>query len=277
MLARPHPSRLVLLGHPVAHSLSPLFQNAALAAVGLPQRYEVLDVTIDTLPSVLRALALEGAAGNVTRPLKESVAAMTSRCSALAARTGAVNTFWCDDGQLIGHNTDVAGVESALTALCPAGVRDRPCAVLGAGGSAAAVLVALDRLGVGTIRMWARTQQRVTELSARVAVPVVECETPRDAVAGAMLVINATPLGLHDDLLPVDVALLEAGASVLDLVYRRSETAFVRASRARGLPAQDGLHMLVEQGAAAFRCWFGIDAPRHAMWQALEFGEGAKR
>ena len=106
---------------------------------------------------------------------------------------------------------------------------------------------------------------------------VVHGADGRDAVAGAMLVINATPLGLHDDLLPVDVALLEAGASVLDLVYRRSETAFVRASRARGLPALDGLHMLVEQGAAAFRCWFGIDAPRHAMWQALAFGEGAKR
>ena len=94
-------------------------------------------------------------------------------------------------------------------------------------------------------------------------------ESLRSAVRDADLVVNATPIGLHDDALPLPVDALGANAAVLDLVYRAGETAFVRAARARGLRASDGMAMLVEQGAAAFARWFGVEPDRSVMWEAL--------
>lgn len=273
MTAREAPARLVLLGHPVTHSLSPRFQNAALLAAHMPQRYEAVDVDAQSLPALLQSLASERAAGNVTIPHKEAVAALASRRTPLAERVGAVNTFWFENGALVGHNTDVIGVEAALAALLGGDsgfVRGMSCAVLGAGGSAAAVLVALDRLGAGDIRMWSRTTSRVQALATRVGVSVTACGSADDAVRGAHLVINATPVGLHADEFPIAPSLLNNGASVFDLVYRSGETAWVRACRARSLSAQDGLRMLVEQGAAAFEAWFGVAPSRDAMWSALE-------
>jgi shikimate dehydrogenase len=264
------PSRLVLLGHPVAHSLSPAFQGAALAAAGLRTRYEAADVPPDALESRLRELAREHAGGNVTVPHKESVASLVDRLAPIAARVGAVNTFWTEGDTLVGHNTDVAGVEAALRALLAEGLGDRTCAVLGAGGSAGAALVALERLGAGEIRVWGRTAGRASALAERVRVGATEHASAVLATRGATLVVNATPIGMHDDAFPVDPTLLAPGTVVLDLVYRRGETAWVRAARARGLVAQDGLRMLVEQGAAAFRCWFGVEPSRDAMWGALE-------
>ncbi len=267
------PRRLVLLGHPVAHSLSPRFQNAALAAAAATQRYEAMDVLSEQLDAVLETLVRERAGGNVTIPHKEAVAARAAVRTPIAERVGAVNTFWFEGEALVGHNTDVAGVERALAALLPDGIaaaRGATCAVLGAGGSAAAVLVALERVGAGPIRVFGRTGSRVHAVSARVGVPVTACETAEEAARGAAIVINATPVGLHDEALPVAVEALANTSSVLDLVYRSGETAWVRACRARGLRAQDGLTMLVEQGAAAFYAWFGAQPSRDAMWSVLE-------
>ena len=124
----------MLLGHPIAHSLSPRFQNAALEAAAFPLRYEAIDVTADALDALLGAMARDGAGGNVTIPHKEALAARANMRTTIAERVGAVNTFWFDDGALVGHNTDVAGVECALAALLPsgaAGVAGATCAVLG--------------------------------------------------------------------------------------------------------------------------------------------------
>jgi shikimate dehydrogenase len=269
MIAREAPSRLVLLGHPVSHSLSPLFQNAALEACGLPQRYDALDVSPNDLPALLSQLRSERAAGNVTLPHKGDVWALAKRRSSGAERAGAVNTFWFDEGELVGHNTDVSGVQAAIAALLPSGVRGARCTLLGAGGSAAAVLVALDMLGCRDIRVWTRTPSRIEKLAAQTAVRVTACESVDDAVRDASLVVNATPVGLHDDAMPVSPMAVARDAAVLDLVYRREETAWVRSCRAHGISAEDGLRVLVEQGAAAFGCWFGRDAPRDAMWAAL--------
>lgn len=269
MIAREPPSRLVLLGHPVSHSLSPLLQNAALAACALPQRYEALDVASDDLPTLLAGLQVERAAGNVTIPHKGDMWSLAVRRSPLAERVGAVNTFWFDDAELVGHNTDVSGVEAAIAALRPQGVRGARCALLGAGGSAAAVLVAFDALGCTDIHVWSRTRARIEILAAQTGVRVAQCDSAEDAVRGATLVVNATPVGLHDDAMPVSPAAIDTNAAVLDLVYRREETSLVKACRARGVASEDGLRVLVEQGAAAFTCWFGIEAPRAAMWASL--------
>ncbi len=237
------------------------------------QRYEAIDVRADALDALLAVLACEGAGGNVTLPHKEAVASRASVRTATAQRVGAVNTFWFENGALVGHNTDVTGIECALAALLPGGVASvagATCAVLGAGGSAAAALVALDRLNAGTIRMHGRTPSRVHAVSNRVGVQVSGCASAELAVRDVELVINATPVGLHDDACPVSPSVLDDSASVLDLVYRNGETAWVHACRARGLRAHDGLRMLVEQGAAAFQAWFGVEPSRDAMWRVLE-------
>lgn len=263
------PARLVLLGHPVAHSLSPRFQGAALRAAGLAVRYEPLDVPPEALDATLDALVAEGAAGNVTIPHKEAVFARCAVRTPLADRCGAVNTFWVRAGALVGHNTDVAGALATITALCPSGLQDVRCAVLGAGGSAAAVLVALAQAGGRDIRVWARSRDRAAALAARVAVPMRLADSAAAAVEGAGLVVNATPVGLGADEWPVPPDALAAGCRVFDLVYRADGTAWVRACRARGLRGEDGLRMLVEQGAAAFTAWFGTPPDRSAMWAAL--------
>jgi len=269
VIARVPPTRLVVLGHPVQHSLSPRFQNAALEHCGFPQRYSTLDVLPHDLAATVDCLAAEGAGGNVTIPHKEAMFALASHRSEVAEQTGAVNAFWFDNGALIGHNTDVQGLQAALLALLPGGVRGAHCALLGAGGSAGAALVTLQRMECGPIRVWSRTAGRASALARRTGSHVTEYASAEATVHGASLVINATPIGLHGDAMPVDPLALAPGAAVLDLVYRRGGTAWVRACRSRGHEGEDGLLMLVEQGAAAFSCWFGVQAPRKAMWAAL--------
>ncbi len=268
IVAREQPVRLVLLGHPVAHSLSPRFQNAALEHAGIAARYESLDVTAEDLPATLALCAQQAAAGNVTIPHKEHVACV-ARCTPLAHRVGAVNTFWHDAGVLVGHNTDVAGVRVALEQLCPEDLSRRRVLILGAGGSAAATLVALDELGVRPPVIASRTMSRAEALVARLSVNARVVPSADAAAGDADLVINTTPVGLRDSLMPLAPAQLAAGAAVLDLVYRAHETAWVRACRAAGHVAVDGRTMLLEQGAAAFECWFDVPAPRAVMRAAL--------
>src|SRR2546423_10137985 len=121
-----YPGRLVLLGHPVSHSLSPTFQNAALRAAKIPLEYEALDVTKSGLHALLRDLKKVSAAGNVTIPHKFSVAERCDELTDVAARVGAVNTFWFEAGRLHGDNTDVRGFDAAARALLggePTGAR----------------------------------------------------------------------------------------------------------------------------------------------------------
>lgn len=264
--------RLVLLGHPVAHSLSPRFHNAALRAAGIPLTYQAVDVLPDTLPRVLDALVEDRAAGNVTLPHKEAVAARCDLRTDLAARVGAVNTFWCTlDGRLWGDNTDVAGVDAAVRELFGGTVpRELRVALLGAGGSAAAVLAAAESWPGARVRLWSRTGTRARSLAARFPGVAQAVDSLDVALRHATLVVNATPLGIGpDDAPPVPPEALPAGAAVLDLVYRPGETAWVRAARARGHRAADGLPMLIAQGAAAFTRWFGTAPDPAVMWQAV--------
>jgi shikimate dehydrogenase len=239
------PGRLVLLGHPVSHSLSPRFQNAALRAAGIPLVYEALDVAPDALATTLTGLARQNACGNVTIPHKEAVAALCARRSALADRCGAVNTFWHDEGALVGDNTDVGGVDAIALAL------------LG------------ERWGSARARLYNRNMERAHALASRFDASVDVVSSVDSALDGATLVVNATPVGLRDDAFPVEVERIPSGAAVFDLVYRTGETAWVRAARNAGHRAADGEGMLVEQGALSFERWFGIEPDRNAMWSAL--------
>lgn len=272
------PSRLVLLGAPVAHSLSPAMQGAALAAAGIPLRYEAVHVEPVELGQVLRALVAEGAAGNVTVPHKEAVAASCDRLTSVAARVGAVNTFWTEEGLLVGDNTDVGGFDvlaRETLGRAPVGLR---VAILGAGGAAAAVLEAAGRWPGCAVTVHARNPDRTRRLVERLAsqegrgpgCTVRMAPAVGEAVRDADLVVNATPLGLYpDDPFPVAIGALPPGAVVVDLVYRKGGTRWVRDARAAGHRAADGLGMLVEQGALAFSCWLGMEPDRAVMWRAL--------
>lgn len=268
--AAPLPSRLVLLGHPVSKSLSPVFQNAALAAAGLPVRYSALDVAPADLTAVIEQLRQEGAAGNVTVPHKRAVALACHSLTPVAQRAGAVNTFWFEDGRLMGDNTDVGGFAAAVDELLQLRATDRwpgRIALLGAGGAARGVLVAAERRGVEVVELRARNAENARQLQAEF--PMVRCRDgalPPDTA----LVVNATPIGMGTDDFPLSPAELPPGAAVLDLVYRRGETPWVIACRAAGHRAMDGLPMLLAQGALAFERFTGRSPDLRVMRASLE-------
>jgi shikimate dehydrogenase len=262
------PGRLVLLGHPVAHSLSPVFQNAALAAAGIRLTYEVLDMLPAELPATLAYLIKANAAGNVTIPHKHAVAMACGRLTVEAERVGAVNTFAVRDGILVGHNTDIAGFNHAARELLgqpPAGLT---IGVFGAGGAAAAVLAAVEAWRCTAV-VANRDAARASALCERFR-STARVGDAREIADEADIVVNATSLGMHArEPGPIDPALLRHATAVLDLVYTPTETEFVRAARGRGIRATDGLSMLIAQGAAAFAWWFGRRPNIEVMWRAV--------
>ncbi|MFN2398695.1 MAG: shikimate dehydrogenase [Gemmatimonadaceae bacterium] len=266
------PSRLVLLGHPVAHSLSPALQNAALRTAGIPLEYEVIDVDGEHLGPLLMSLKSQRAAGNVTVPHKETITRLCGECTPLVHRVGAANVFWvAGDGTLTCDNTDVAGfdhlVRAALAAI-PTGER---VVLLGAGGAASAALAAIEKWSEGDceVALYNRHPARAERLAERFPVVKHVAETVTEALRRASIVVNATPVGLYSDEHPAPLDEIDPGATVVDLVYRPGQTAWVREALARGMRASDGLPMLLEQGALAFERWFGIPAPRDAMRLAV--------
>ena len=267
----PYPRRLLLLGHPVAHSLSPRFQNAALEAAGLSTRYAALDVIPSALAGAVATVRENALGGNVTIPHKAAFATYCDLLTPLAERTRAVNTFWINDRQqLVGDNTDVGGFDALVREILGAVPNDARVALLGAGGAAAAVCAATERWTGASVTIWGRTGDRSRALATRFA-HVTAVASASLALRDATIVVNATPVGMGSgsEAIPVGVGDIPPGAAVLDLVYRRAETPFVHAAIARGLRAADGLIMLVEQGALAFERWFGFAPDRELMRRAL--------
>lgn len=243
-------------------------QNAALRSAGIRLTYEPIDVAPPQLVTVAGLLRDANAAGNVTVPHKEAFAALCTSRSPVAERVGAANTFWTEDGAIVGDNTDVGGFDAAVRHHFGLPHDHGVVVILGAGGSAAAVLAAVERWDGARVRIVARTAARAHALAARFPRIATVVGRAADAVRDASLVVNATPIGLDGNELPLDPALLPPNADALDLTYRRGETPWVHACRARGLRAGDGLAMLVEQGALAFERWFGAIPDRDAMWKA---------
>jgi shikimate dehydrogenase len=264
---------IALLGDPVSHSLSPVFQNAALDAAGLDGVYVALRCGAPELPGLLRGIALGGGAGNVTLPHKALAAESVDRATPAVRRTGACNTYWLEDGVVWGDNTDVEGVASAVRGLLGREVSGARVLLLGAGGSARAALAAMVEGGASEVVVANRTVQRASLLAAGFA----GGETPVRAAAPDSLrgerfdlAINATSLGLRaTDALPLEMDDGQGIGAALDLVYSRKGTPWVHALQARGIPAMDGLEMLILQGAASFERWWKTPAPVERMREAL--------
>ncbi|MEY2465342.1 MAG: shikimate dehydrogenase [Acidimicrobiaceae bacterium] len=258
-----------VIGSPVSHSLSPAIHNAAFAAVGLDWSFHAFEVAPGDAARALdgvRALGLRGL--SVTMPHKEDVAGLVDTCSDDAAALGAVNCIVPRDGLLIGENTDGPGFIDALRDEANFDPAGRRCVVIGAGGAARAVVLALARAGASEVGVANRTSSRGSVAAALAG--AVGRVVDLDAVAGADLIVNATPIGMVDDGLPLDPQRIGRGQLVADLIYHPAVTPLLAAASAQGALAVNGLGMLVHQAARAFRCWTGEDPPVAAMRAAAE-------
>ena len=257
---------LGVIGAPIAHSLSPIIQNAALHAAGLDYVYAALPVRADALASAVRGLYDAGIAGfNVTIPFKTAIIPLMDALSEDARRIQAVNTVVVEDGRLVGHNTDVAGF---LAGFAERGIAltGKNAVLIGAGGAARAALWGLLRSGVSSIAIGVRCVEKgaalAADFAANGAVRACAFVDPAfsRALAAADIVVQTTPLGMtpHTDAMPpVDMAALKDDAVLYDLIYTPAETRFLREARARGCETINGETMLVAQGAEAFHLWTG--------------------
>lgn len=268
----------LLFAHPAGHSLSPAMHNAAFEALGIDAVYRAVDVPPLELADRVTKLRDSGTLGaNVTIPHKEAALPLMDRLSEAARTIGAVNTIVAQGPDLFGDNTDAGGF---LRAVAEAGIqpRGRHVLVLGAGGAARAVAYALATAGAEPIHVFNRTAERAARLAAGLAsfgdLRVVE---ERDlAIVGRScdLLIHATSVGMEgtgtEGDLPLPADALPADGAVVDIVYRPARTPLLRLAAQRGLVAQNGVAMLVHQGAAAFEQWTGRAAPTDVMRSALE-------
>lgn len=260
---------IAILGDPVKHSLSPVFQNAAFEAAGLDAVYLALRTPANLLPGLLRGVAHAGGGGNVTVPHKEIAATSVDVPSEAVRITGACNTFWYEDGRVHGDNTDVYGFARAVERLTGGGLTGARVLLVGAGGAARGALYALARENADHVAIVNRSRERAEELRNRFAGSYDRVRVASvDEVAGEHfdLVVNSTALGLSaTDPHPLP---LEGGptfSAALDMVYAPERTPWVNALRERGINAEDGLEMLLQQGAAAFERWWGFPPSLVAM------------
>jgi shikimate dehydrogenase len=254
-----------VLGWPVAHSRSPRLHNYWIARHGVNGAYLPLPVAPEHFATAVRALGTLGFAGaNVTVPHKLAALAACDEVSEAARRIGAVNTLvFRAEGALFGTNTDAEGFAANLQAVAPGfDASAAPALVLGAGGAARAVVVALLDAGAAEIRLTNRSAARAAALAAEMgdACKAVPWAERSGALAGIGLVVNTTSLGMTGQP-PLDIALddLPAAAVVNDIVYDPLTTPLLRAAAARGNPAVDGLGMLLHQARVGFQAWFGVE------------------
>jgi shikimate dehydrogenase len=254
-----------VLGWPVAHSRSPRLHNYWLEQYRINGAYLPLPVPAEHFAEAVRGLVRLGFAGaNVTVPHKEAAFALCDRADDGAKKAGAANTLvFTPGGEIHGSNTDGFGFIEALRAGVPGFDAGKgPAVVLGAGGSARAVVQALVEAGAPEIRLVNRTPERAERLAADLggAIRRAAWEEAARALEGAALLVNTTLLGMKGQPpLELDLAALPRSAAVNDIVYMPLETPLLRAARMRGNPAVDGLGMLLHQARAGFKAWFGRD------------------
>ena len=275
-----------VIGSPVAHSLSPLLHRAAFAALGLDSQwrsfaFEVAPGGATAALDEMRRADIRGL--SVTMPHKADVAAGVDECSEVARRLGAVNCVHNRDGSLFGTNTDGEGFVAALRRGADFDPGGRRCVVVGAGGAARAVVLALTEAGAAAVAVVNRTPERAFE-AAELAGPGGSVVALTDgsiakAVVAADLVVNATPVGMtgRDGVVDggpgewlVPPELLTSGQVAADLVYAPRPTGWLDAAAAGGATVLDGLGMLVHQAAAQLVLWTGEEPPVEAMWRAAE-------
>ena len=271
---------LGVIGWPIAHSLSPAMQQAAIEKAGIDYSYIALPVEPEALPKAVAGLkALNFRGWNVTIPHKTAIMPLLDEIDEDAAVIGAVNTVVNEEGRLKGYNTDVLGF---LSPLQKKGMRlqGAKALILGAGGAARAVLWGLLREGAESVSLAVRSAEKGEALAhsfmdktqAKLTVCTFDSEAYRKELAEAELIVNTTPLGMTPKVEaapPVDWSLVRPTAFVYDIIYTPAETRFLREAREHGCQIQNGEAMLAGQGAAALTLWTGIEPDTSCMCQAL--------
>lgn len=253
---------LVLFGDPVDHSLSPIIQQAGLEAVGLAGTYRAVRVDAEGFRrgcADLRAGLWRGA--NVTMPHKRLAVEEMDALSSGAERAGSVNTIVVEGSRLTGHSTDIDGIRWVWQ---EAGLpRDAPVLVLGAGGAAAAALIAIE---TEEVFVSSRRFEDAARLAA--AIDVLVRPVPWGTAVPGAVIVNATPLGMAGEPLPLDI--VQESAGLLDMAYARRATPAVLTADRVGLPYATGTDLLLAQAAASFSLWTGRVAPHIRMRAALQ-------
>lgn len=253
-----------VLGWPVGHSKSPRLHGYWLDRHAIDGAYVPLPTPPDRIADAVRGLVAMGFAGaNVTVPHKEAVSRLVDVVTPTARRIGAVNTIVVgSDGRTVGDNTDAFGfIENLRTSAGATAAAAGPAVVLGAGGAARAVAVALIDAGCPKITLINRTRARADSIASDLGGPITTAawEARQAALAGAALLVNTTSLGMSGQPpLDLDLDALPKTATVNDLVYAPLETPLLAAARGRGNVAVDGLGMLLYQAQAGFAAWFGV-------------------
>ncbi len=278
---------LAVIGCPITHSLSPVMQNAALAEISKKSpafsgwKYFRFEIEPGQIGEALPVFSEKNFAGlNLTLPHKVVAFDLVSEMSPEAQSIGAVNTLARRGGGWFGHNTDGRGFAAAVAGDLQLPLRDTNVILLGAGGAARAIAAAALSEGCRSLHIGNRDPERLRVLLAQSEKYFPEmfsrvrgfdlASPPADLPAPA-LVVNATSLGLKPgDGSPFPAKMFAPGTAVYDTIYEPAETAFLKAARAAGLPAANGLSMLCRQGALAFEFWTGLDAPVAVMAGALK-------
>ncbi len=266
-----------ILGEPINHTLSPRMHNAAFAELGLDYVYVPFRATKQTLREAIKSIRTMGVVGfNVTVPFKEDCLRLLERTSDTARAIGAVNTIYLSDGRLVGENTDAPGFHQALLAhgFRPRGKR---VLVIGAGGSARAVVHSLVATGAADIVIANRTAAKARKLArqlggeaANIRTADLEILDDFDFLATRQLVVNSTSVGLGGGaFLDYDADSTPDDCVHFDLAYAEGPTPFLKLAEKAERPTIDGRHMLVHQGALAFKLFTGRKAPVEVMAKAI--------
>ena len=273
---------LGVIGAPIAHSLSPIMHNAAIAHVGVDYAYVPFHVEPSQLKAAIDGFAAIGLQGfNVTIPHKQAIMPLLTDISPIARTIGAVNTVWRKDAGWSGTNTDVTGFLHPLTTL----KRDwgqTTAVILGNGGAARAVVAGCAQLGCAAIQVVGRDAEKLKHfLNSWVDSPLADTlnvypwERLGDLLPQAGLLVNTTPIGMspHGSSSPLshaDVDCLLPNVIAYDLIYTPSPTVFLKQAMSRGAIVIDGLEMLVQQGAAALELWLQQPIPVDIMRRSLQ-------
>ncbi len=255
-----------ILGYPVRHSLSPVFQNKAFEHFSINAVYVPFEVKPEEFETAFRGLKALGIKGvNITLPHKEKALELSHFIDPHAKAIGSANTLKITDEGVYAYNTDWIGFLKAVKKLTPQ-LRNLKVLVLGAGGSARAVLYALKLEGT-ELFLWNRTQEKAIRLCEEFG--CFHIKSPEDVLEEVELIVNTTSLGLKEEDPPIfDYKKLNPRHRVMDIIYR--DTPLLKSARERGCLYQDGLDMLLYQGVESFRIWTGFEVPYHVVKSSLQ-------
>ncbi len=269
-----------IIGDPVYHSLSPSMHNAAFNSLGLNCTYIAFRVPKGQLEESINALRAVGISGfNVTIPHKVDILKYVDHLDSSAVKATAVNTVHNVNGILKGYNTDILGFIEPLRKR-NINFNGMDILLLGAGGSACAVIAALsEEKGINKIIISNRTKEKASKLAKKgkelgLECQVIEMENIKDIAVKSHLIVNTTPIGMNDEQSVIDYEHINKNTIVYDLVYKPVTTNLLENAKYAEAEVVYGYEMLLEQGARAFEIWTNLQAPRQIMKKSLVGGIG---